>query len=80
MTVWVFVVSTFLAVGGTQVGVVGQARQKPLAKFVFPTADSCEAARVGVREFADTAGQTLMIGRCQEEARSPRASVGGPEG
>jgi len=80
VTVWVFVVSTFLAVGGAQVGVVGQARQKPLAKFVFPTAASCEAARAGVREFADTAGKTLMIGRCQEEMRAPRVAVEGPEG
>jgi hypothetical protein len=80
VTVWVFVVSTFLAIGGVQVGVVGQARQKTLGKFVFPTPASCEAARSGVREFADTAGRTLMIGHCQEESRSPRASVDEPDG
>lgn len=72
VTVWVFVVSTFLAANGAltsqQPGLLGQARQKQLARFVLPTAAACEAARNGVREFAETAGKTLVIGNCTEEA------------
>lgn len=69
MTVWVLVVSAFLSVGGGQTALLGQGRHQRLATFVFPTRQSCEAAKDGVREFAQTANQTLLIGECQEEAR-----------
>ena len=69
MTVWVFVVLGFLSTGGEQAGLLGQARHQPLGKFAFPTAEACEAAREGVREFSQTANQTLLIGRCAEETR-----------
>ncbi len=71
MTVWVFVVSGFLTVGGVQPALIGQGRQQRLATFVLPTAQACEAAREGVREFAQTANQTLLIGECVEETRTP---------
>lgn len=71
MTVWVLVVSSFLSVGGGQTALLGQGRARPLATFVFPTPQSCEAAKEGVREFAQTANQTLLIGECREEVRPP---------
>jgi hypothetical protein len=40
-----------------------------LGRFVFPSREACEAAREGVREFAQSAGRTLLIGRCIEEPR-----------
>jgi hypothetical protein len=69
MTVWVFVVSGFLTVGGQQAALIGQGRTQILGRFVFPSPEVCEAARDGVREFAQSANQTLIIGRCTEEAR-----------
>ncbi len=69
MTVWVFVVSSFLTVGDGQPALLAQARLKTQGTFVLPTPESCEAARQGVREFAQTANETLLIGRCLEEER-----------
>ncbi len=69
MTVWVLIVSAFLSVGSEPVSLRGQGGQQRLATFVFPTRQSCEAARDGVREFAQSANQTLLIGECQEEER-----------
>lgn len=70
MTVWILVVSTFLSVvPGRQPSLIGQGRTKALARFVFPTEQACEAAADGVREFADTADQSLIINRCVEETR-----------
>jgi hypothetical protein len=69
VTVWVLVVSAFLSVGGGRTALLGQGRQQRLATFVFPTRQSCEAAKEGVREFAQTANQTLLIGECQEDVR-----------
>jgi hypothetical protein len=79
VTVWVFVVLGFLAAApGQKPALLGQGRQKLLAKFVYPTSAACEAARDGVREFAPTAGESLLIGRCAEESReeSDRARRG----
>jgi hypothetical protein len=70
MTVWILIVSTFLSVvPGRQPSLIGQGRTKPLGRFVFPTEQACEAARDAIREFAETANQTLIIGRCTEEDR-----------
>jgi hypothetical protein len=70
MTVWILIVSTFLSVvPGRQPSLIGQGRTKPLARFVFPTAEACEAAKEGVREFAETANQSLIISSCTEETR-----------
>ncbi len=69
MTVWAFVVLGFLGTGDSQPGVIGQANHSLLGRFILPTSAACEAAREGVREFAGTANQTLLIGRCLEETR-----------
>jgi hypothetical protein len=70
MTVWILIVSTFLSVvPGRQPSLIGQGRTKPLGRFVFPTVEACEAAREGIREFAETANQSLIISGCKEEAR-----------
>jgi hypothetical protein len=77
MTVWTFVVLGFLgAADGQQVGVIAQNNQTVLGRFVLPTHEACEAAREGVREFAATANQTLLIGGCREEPRSPQETAG----
>jgi hypothetical protein len=70
MTVWILIVSTFLSVvPGATPALIGQGRVKPVGRFVFPTEEACEAAKEGIREFAETANQTLIIGRCVEETR-----------
>ena len=74
MTVWAFVVLGFLTTGDGQPGVIGQANHRLLGRFLLPTSAACEAAREGVREFASTANQTLVIGRCLEETRATPTS------
>jgi hypothetical protein len=75
MIVWAFVVLGFLSFGDGQPSLMGQANHKLLGRFVLPTRAACEAAREGVREFAETANQTLLIGRCLEEARATLVSA-----
>jgi hypothetical protein len=70
MTVWVLVVSAYFLVGsGDLPSLQGQGRQKTLARFVYPTAAACEAAKAGVREFAQSGGQSVLIGQCSKEIR-----------
>jgi hypothetical protein len=76
MTVWTFVVLGFIAAADGRVGVIAQANQTLLGRFLLPTAEACEAAREGVREFASTANQTLLIGPCREETRTPHETAG----
>ncbi len=70
MIVWAFVVLGFLSFGEGQPSLMGQANHKLLGRFILPTRAACEAAREGVREFAGTDDQTLLIGRCIEETRA----------
>jgi hypothetical protein len=73
----VLVVLGFIgAADGQQVGVIAQNNQTVLARFVLPTHEACEAARDGVREFAGTANQTLLIGGCREETPPPQETAG----
>jgi hypothetical protein len=75
MIVWVFVVLGFLSFGDGQPSLMGQANHRLVGRFVFPTRLACEAAREGVREFAWTADQTLLIEPCLEEARARPVST-----
>jgi hypothetical protein len=75
MIVWAFVVLGFLSFGDGQPSLMGQANHKLLGRFVLPTRAACEAAREGVREFAGSENQTLLIGRCSEETHATLVSA-----